>query len=209
MITETSLLRVAFPGNATTQQPPLNRATGGATGAQQPPAKPASLLDIARNKLRNMHATSAENTAQQATQKADEVVAQHEARNNLNSAKQENLANMRDSSLLRVAFPSNATAQQVQDTLETDYADLTACIIELCQLAGYSGEVRERMLTARQNLYPRLYATELAYFRLQVMRAKAGAYWGSVEPSRSSGDATPSPNSSEGRMAHPAGRKNI
>lgn len=30
-----------------------------------------------------------------------------------------------------------------------------------------------------------------------------------VEPSQSSGDATPSPNSNEARMAHPAGRKNI
>lgn len=73
---ETSLLRVAFPSNATAQQPPLNCATGGATGTQQPPAKPASLLDIARNKLRNMHATSSENTAQQAPQKAVEAVAQ-------------------------------------------------------------------------------------------------------------------------------------
>lgn len=68
-------------------------------------------------------------------------------------------------------------------TLAADYQELTACIIELCQLAGYADDVRERMLAARQNLYPYLYATELAYFRLQVIRAKSGTYWDSVEPS--------------------------
>lgn len=35
----------------------------------------------------------------------------------------------------------------------------------------------ERMLTARRNLYPFQYATECAYFRLQVIRARAGTYW--------------------------------
>jgi hypothetical protein len=63
-----SLLRVAFASNATAQQPPQNDATTDATSAQQATGKPASLLDIARNKLRNNHATSSKNGAQQATQ---------------------------------------------------------------------------------------------------------------------------------------------
>lgn len=69
------------------------------------------------------------------------------------------------------------TATEADDTLLADYEELTICIIELCQLAGYEGEIRERMLNARRNLYPYLYATECAYFRLQVIRARAGAYW--------------------------------
>lgn len=77
MITQTaSLLPVAFPRDATMQQATRNCATSHATGTQQPPPKPASLLDIARNKLCNMHATSAENTVQQAQQKTSEDVAQ-------------------------------------------------------------------------------------------------------------------------------------
>lgn len=62
-------------------------------------------------------------------------------------------------------------------TLAADYQELTACITELCQLAGYADEARERMLAARRNLYPFQYATECAYFRWQVVRARAGAYW--------------------------------
>lgn len=63
------------------------------------------------------------------------------------------------------------------DTLAADSEELAGCISELCQLAGYSDEARERMLDARRNLYPFQYATECAYFRLQVIRARAGAYW--------------------------------
>jgi phage I-like protein len=63
------------------------------------------------------------------------------------------------------------------DTLTADYEELTACIIELCQLVQYSDEARERMLDARRSLYPFQIATECAYFRLQVIRARAGAYW--------------------------------
>jgi phage I-like protein len=63
------------------------------------------------------------------------------------------------------------------DTLAADSEELTACIIELCQLAGYADEARERMLDARRKLYPFQYSTECAYFRLQVIRARAGAYW--------------------------------
>lgn len=61
--------------------------------------------------------------------------------------------------------------------LLADYEELTACIIELCHVAGYSNDTRDRMLEARQSLYPYLYATECAYFRLQVIRAKSGVYW--------------------------------
>lgn len=69
------------------------------------------------------------------------------------------------------------TATEADDTLLADYEELANCIIELSQLAGYADEARERMLNARRNLYPYLYATECAYFRLQVIRAKAGTYW--------------------------------
>jgi hypothetical protein len=75
---EMSLLRVAFPSNATAQQPPQYRATSYATSTQQPPLKPASLLDLARNKLRNNHATSSKKDAQQAHQKQGVVVSRLE-----------------------------------------------------------------------------------------------------------------------------------
>lgn len=63
------------------------------------------------------------------------------------------------------------------DTLAADSEELTACIMELCQLVGYAGEARERMLAARRNLYPFQVAAECAYFRWQVIRARAGAHW--------------------------------
>lgn len=65
----------------------------------------------------------------------------------------------------------------------TAYAELTANIHELCRIAGYSDEARERMLSAMRNLHPYRYAEEAAYFRLQVERAKAGTYWdGNASP---------------------------
>ena len=67
------------------------------------------------------------------------------------------------------------------DTLAADSEELTACIIELCQLAGYADDARERMLAARRSLYPFQIAIECAYFRWQVVRARAGAYWGKDE----------------------------
>lgn len=69
------------------------------------------------------------------------------------------------------------TTTEADDTLLADYEELTSCIIELCQLAGYADDVRERMLAARRNLYPFQIATECVYFRWQVIRARAGAYW--------------------------------
>ena len=71
-----SLLRENSPRDATAQQPPQKSATTHATGAQQAATKPASLLDIARNKLRNSHASSSPNSTQQAPQKTSEDVAQ-------------------------------------------------------------------------------------------------------------------------------------
>ncbi|MDP1637905.1 MAG: hypothetical protein Q8K74_13370 [Candidatus Nitrotoga sp.] len=76
-----------------------------------------------------------------------------------------------------VALTGAKSEADFMDTLAADSEELTACIIELCQLAGYSDDVRERMLEARRNLYPFQYSTECAYFRLQVIRARAGAYW--------------------------------
>jgi len=80
-----------------------------------------------------------------------------------------------------IALLSGQNSSQIPDEdcamLAADYNELTACIIELCQLAGYPSDVQERMLTARQNLYPYMFATECAYFRLQVIRARARLYW--------------------------------
>ena len=75
---EPRLLRVAFTSNATAQQPPINSATSNATTAQLATTKPASLLDLARNKLRNKHATSSPKHAQQAHQKEGVDVARSE-----------------------------------------------------------------------------------------------------------------------------------
>lgn len=73
---EMSLLRGNFTSNATAQQATQNCATSYATAMQQATQKPTPLLDIARNKLRNSHATSSRNTTQQAPQKTSEDVAQ-------------------------------------------------------------------------------------------------------------------------------------
>ena len=75
-----SLLHCAGTSNATMQLPPENDATSYATTTQKLPSKPASLLDLARNKLRNNHATSSEKDAQQAHQNEEEDVAQSCAR---------------------------------------------------------------------------------------------------------------------------------
>lgn len=75
---EQSLLRVASPRECNTQQPPLYHATSYATTTQQAPRKPASLLDLARNKLCNSHATSSEKGTQQAHQKEGVDVARSE-----------------------------------------------------------------------------------------------------------------------------------
>ena len=81
--------------------------------------------------------------------------------------------------IAHLAGQPTEAATNDSETLAADYEELTACIMELCQLAGYSDDARERMLAARRNLYPFQYATECAYFRWQVIRAKAGAYWDS------------------------------
>jgi len=73
-----NLLRVASPSNATMQQPHPNDATGYATATQQPITEPQSLLDLARNKLRNNHATITQKGAQQAPLKQGEDVARVE-----------------------------------------------------------------------------------------------------------------------------------
>lgn len=73
-----SLLHCSFTSKTTMQQAPLNDATPYATTTQQPTSKPASLLDLARNKLRNIHATSSEKVVQQAHSKQGEDVARSE-----------------------------------------------------------------------------------------------------------------------------------
>lgn len=74
-VTKRSLLHVAFTSNATAQQPPLNDATGYATPTQQIINKPISLLELARNKLRNSRATTSRKSMQQAPKKQREDVA--------------------------------------------------------------------------------------------------------------------------------------
>lgn len=76
-----SLLHVASPRECNTQQPPQYHATSYATSTQQPLSKPASLLDLARNKLCNNHATSSQKDAQQAHQKQGVDVARSELTN--------------------------------------------------------------------------------------------------------------------------------
>ncbi len=86
---EKRVLRENFTSNATAQHPPLICATGTATPSQQPPLKPASLLDVARNKLRNTLATGSEKGAQHP-----------------------HFSEAQNGRLLRGQFTSNATAQQ-------------------------------------------------------------------------------------------------
>lgn len=73
-----SLLHCSFTSKTTMQQAPLNDATEHATTTQQPTSKPPSLLDLARNKLCNNHATSSEKVMQQAHSKQGEDVARSE-----------------------------------------------------------------------------------------------------------------------------------
>lgn len=75
---ESSLLHRSFLSNATMQQAPLNDATSYATTTQQATSKPASLLDLARNKLCNKHATSSKKPMQQAHEKQGVDVARSE-----------------------------------------------------------------------------------------------------------------------------------
>jgi len=75
---EQGLLRVAFTSNATAQLPPINSATRNATTAQLDTPKPASLLELARNKQRNYCATSSQKDAQLSTQNKGVIVARCE-----------------------------------------------------------------------------------------------------------------------------------
>ncbi len=70
--TKRGLLHVAFTSNATAQQPRLNDATGYATPTQQTINNPLSLLDLARNKLCNNHATASQKSVQQAPEKVSD-----------------------------------------------------------------------------------------------------------------------------------------
>jgi len=65
-----SLLRDKFTRQCNSATTTPNFATGDATSSQQPPRKSASLLELARNKLRNNHATSVQYRVQQAHETA-------------------------------------------------------------------------------------------------------------------------------------------
>ncbi len=67
---KTACCAASLPSNATAQQPPLNVAIDSATPAHQPPTKPSSLLDLARNRLRNNLATSTQKDTQQTQETA-------------------------------------------------------------------------------------------------------------------------------------------
>ncbi|MGA8149256.1 MAG: hypothetical protein WB870_17010 [Gallionellaceae bacterium] len=84
--------------------------------------------------------------------------------------------------------------------LAADYAELTDCIGELCQLVGYADDIRDRMLAALRNLYPVQVASECAYFRLQVIRAGAGTYW------QDHGGTTTPATTDKSNLAHPGRR---
>lgn len=86
---EKSLLHVAPPSKCNTQQATLNDASSYATSAQHTPAKPLSLLELARNRLCNNHATSTQKGMQQPPEK----------------------------SLLHVAFTSECNKQQAREEL--------------------------------------------------------------------------------------------
>jgi hypothetical protein len=69
MASKKSMLHVSFPSNETVQQAPLNRATGCATPNHNSSENTLSVLDLARNKLRNKHATSSQKDVQQTPEK--------------------------------------------------------------------------------------------------------------------------------------------
>jgi len=132
---EKSLLRGEIASNATAQQTPINGASSYATAAQQAPHKPASLLDIARNKLRNSHATTTEKDAQQAPFLTGEFAAlvarddpTNKPRNNQVLADSKEPINTGISSLLRVACARVATAQQAQPEQEAELRRLVALV---------------------------------------------------------------------------------
>lgn len=72
------VLHCSFTSKTTMQHPPLNDATPSATSTQHPPQKHTSLLDLARNKLRNKHATPSKKPMQQAHEKQGVDVARSE-----------------------------------------------------------------------------------------------------------------------------------
>lgn len=202
---ETSLLRIAFPSNATAQQPPIKRATGGATGAQQPPAKPASLLDIARNKLRNMHATSAENTVQQAPQITSEAVAlittswrwllhYHDHDVEVSTTPESTLAEvLRD-------FPTAISAEPIPDTpkrkaTEAETKELTA-LVNLIYASDTEADRAEALAAALADPDD----------ALTCYRAIRNTLRTRLEPSQIPSNTQASPNSNGSRIAHPARR---
>ncbi len=79
MTSKKSMLHVSFPSKETVQQAPLNSATGCATPNHNASEDTLSVLDLARNKLRNKHATSSQKDVQQALEKQMEDVARIEA----------------------------------------------------------------------------------------------------------------------------------
>ena len=86
---EKSLLHVAPPSKCNTQQTTQKGASSYATSAQHTPTKPLSLLELARNRLCNNHATSTQKGMQQPPEK----------------------------SLLHVAFTSERNKQQTHEEL--------------------------------------------------------------------------------------------
>lgn len=109
------MLRVAATNIGNMQQPTQIDATSSATGTQQPPLKPPSLLEIARNKLRNRQAISANKLVQQALLNQNEEgmpLALTDACNNRPAGESLDQVNMRVSSLLHVARTREYAMQQ-------------------------------------------------------------------------------------------------
>jgi hypothetical protein len=130
---EKSLLHVAFTSNATAQQPPLNGATGYATTTQQIINKPTSLLELARNKLRNNHATTSQKSMQQAPEKKRKDVARFEDPHTCH--REEELRRL----VQLVSDHHNFTKEDYEEALETALADFDSAMICYTSLAKKAG----------------------------------------------------------------------
>lgn len=128
------LLRVAFTSNATAQQPPVNSATSYATTAQQGQENSLSLIDLARNKLRNKHATTSQKDAQQAPLKKGVEVAQVERLCAVN--KEKKLRHL----VKLVSDYHNFSKEDYEEALETALAD------PVCALTCFTALARRAKL---------------------------------------------------------------
>jgi hypothetical protein len=173
-----SLLRDEFTRQCNSATPSIDSATGNATPAQQPPAKPASLLDLARDRLRNSHATPSEkmrNTLRN-THHIKQGIAQHPQEtaisNWLTSIGETDLASIdevltacRTSPEALAYFTSRAKETPQLDYTLADITELDALINQVCDLHKHTEDTRQRMLDVRRTMPPMLIHEQLQHFR--------------------------------------------